>query len=106
QPFFRVRFNAIAKNAFNANGVLPDGENFPDGSMVVKELYNTKNGNLALIAIMKKDGKHKNQGEGWLWVEYDPDGNEVYALNRNGSGCVGCHKTNSNDFVRLFKLYP
>src|SRR4051812_31281906 len=37
--YFRVRFNAIAKNALTNDGKLPVGGTFPTGSLIVKELH-------------------------------------------------------------------
>ncbi|MEO6167657.1 MAG: hypothetical protein ABIO46_07090, partial [Chitinophagales bacterium] len=37
--FERVRFNAIAQAALDANGKLPVGNSFPTGSVIVKEIY-------------------------------------------------------------------
>jgi hypothetical protein len=45
-PYFRVRYNSTAYAALTDNGKLPVGATFPDGSVVVKELYTSLTGEL------------------------------------------------------------
>ena len=52
--FFRVRFNAIAQAALTDNGKLPVDSVFPEGSLIVKELYDTQNGALKILAVSEK----------------------------------------------------
>jgi Cytochrome P460 len=103
--FFRVRFNAIAKNALTNNGKLPVGGAFPEGSIIVKELYDSATGQLAFYAIMKKMTGDSNAGSNWLWAEYSPDGKIAYSVTKKGGGCISCHNTNGRDLVRLFDLF-
>ncbi|MES2621312.1 MAG: hypothetical protein V4615_10715 [Bacteroidota bacterium] len=93
--FFRVRFNAAAQAALTDNGKLPVGNSFPDGSLIVKELYDSQSGNLALLAA------------GWLWAEFKPDGKAAYSTSKKGEGCISCHNLSGNrDYARLFELFP
>lgn len=105
-PWFRVRFNSIAKAALTDNGKLPAGKEFPDGSIVVKELYETQQGGLKYLAVMQKNKNHSQANAGWLWNEYEADGKVYYSINLKGGGCVGCHSSDDRDKVRTFELFP
>jgi hypothetical protein len=105
-PYFRVKFNAIAKAALTDAGKLPKGIGFPTGSIVVKELYDTIGSPLRFYAVMKKLPTSANVNQGWVWGEYEADGKVLYAVKDKGGVCVGCHATNSRDYVRLFDLFP
>lgn len=105
-PFFKVRFNDIAQAALNDSGRLPAGGSFPDGSVVVKELYNAQNGELSVLAVMEKSASNSLAGNGWLWGEYYADGSLGFSVSKKGSSCTGCHSTNDRDYIRLFEIYP
>ena len=104
-PFFRVRFNQTAYAALTDSGRLPIGGSFPEGSIVVKELYDSQSGSLALLAVMKKTSSSYS-ANGWEWAEYEPGGDVKYSLSEKGSGCTGCHGTDARDNVRLFNIFP
>lgn len=103
--FFRVRFNETANAVLTDDGKIPASETFPDGAIVVKELFDSQDGELQLIAVMKKSSSG-NSAEGWLWAEYEPGGSVVYSTSEKGNGCTGCHSVNDRDLVRLFNLFP
>lgn len=103
--FFRVRFNAIASAALTDGGKLPANGTFPEGSIIVKDLYDSQTGNIVLYAVMKKESANANSNKGWLWIEYDAAGKEVYKISSKGNGCVSCHSSNHRDYVRLFDLF-
>ncbi len=105
--FFRVRFNAIAQAVLTDNGRLPAGGSFPDGSLIVKELYDSQAGSLQLLAVMEKSTGNSLSGANWLWAEYKSDGALGYSISKKGEGCTGCHGTAGNrDYMRLFELFP
>ena len=103
--FMRVKFNAIAKSALGLDGRLPVGASFPNGSLIVKELYDNQSGSIALYAVMKKDSTNPSAGVNWLWAEFNPDATVAFSVTENGSGCIGCHSTNSRDYSRVFNLF-
>lgn len=103
--FMRVRFNPIALSALDSTGRLPLGSSFPNGSLIVKELYNSQVGEPVLYAIMKKDSANENSGANWLWAEIKPDGLVVVSATRKGASCVNCHNMNSRDYTRIFDLF-
>lgn len=103
--FFRVRFNSIASAALTDNGKLPANGTFPEGSIIVKDLYDSQTGNIVLYSVLKKESANADSNKGWLWIEYDSTGKEIYKITNKGNGCVSCHSTNHRDYVRLFDLF-
>lgn len=105
--YFRVRFNSIALAALTDNGKLPAGSTMPEGSLIVKELYDAPGGELKLLAVMEKAGNNSAAGSGYLWAEFNADGSAVFSTSKKGNGCISCHDNSGNrDLVRLFELFP
>lgn len=108
RDYYRVRYNEIARSVLDESGKLPQGEVFPDGSLIVKEAYESKDPDAALIqyAIMKKDSESPYQAEGWTWYEVNADGSKPYSLARDGRKCLRCHvKKTNRDATRMSDLY-
>ncbi|MFQ3597560.1 MAG: cytochrome P460 family protein [Chloroherpetonaceae bacterium] len=114
--FIRVKFNPIASAVLTDSGKLPLNSTFPNGSLVVKEIYNNRGDSLTFLAVMLKNSAATNAAQNWVWGEYYADGRVLWPVNR-GADCVPCHsltKTTSNvpgdfghrDFVRTFGLRP
>jgi len=104
--FVRIKFNAKARSVFDASGKLPAGGSFPDSSVVVKEIYDSKGGPLKKLAIMQKLSGNANASSGWLWGEYNANGSAISAVTKKGSDCVSCHQGSSRDFVYTFEQHP
>lgn len=101
---FKLRYNSVALSAVDSTGELPVNGTFPDGSILVKDVYS--NGNLSLYAVMKKETSNINAGSGWLWAEYNLDGSTIYGVENKGAGCIGCHSNNPHrDLVRTYDLH-
>ena len=103
---FRVRYNTIAQAAMTDNGKLPAGGSFPDGSLIVKEIFDGGGNKLELLAIMEKATTNSAAGAGWLWAEYDPESKVVISVDDKGKACTSCHAINDRDYNRLFELVP
>ncbi|HXH18206.1 MAG TPA: cytochrome P460 family protein [Chitinophagales bacterium] len=104
--YMRVRFNSVAQSALdNVTGELPAGASFPNGSMIVKELYDSPTEPVVLYAIMKKDSSNANAGANWLWAEIKPDRSVAFPATKKGSSCTGCHSMNSRDYTRIFDIF-
>jgi len=103
QPLVRVSMNAVALGALQ-NGSLPGGTDFPDRSIIFKQIM--MSGQTVLYAIIFKDRTNSLSANGWLWGEYYPDGGTAYSVTARGSGCTGCHAREQgpqHDFVRTFE---
>ncbi len=103
--YMRVKFNGVAQSALDSTGKLPVGSSFKNGSLIVKELYDSPSGSIALYAIMKKDSASASTGANWLWSEIRPDLNVAFSVSNKGSSCTGCHSMNSRDYSRIFDLF-
>lgn len=103
--YFKVRLNARARSVLGADGRLPVGKSFPDGSIIVKDIYSEKTGVRKLVAIMKKESANPYSAQGWLWNELLDNGGDYVSVKGKGAQCVSCHTTNSRDFVRVFDLF-
>ena len=102
---FRVRFNSIAAAALDTiTGELPVGATFPEGSLIVKDVY--ESGSLSLYAIMKKATHDPLAGASWLWAEVHTDGAVVFSASKKGDGCISCHSSGDHrDLVRVVDLH-
>ncbi len=105
-PWMRVRFNPVAATVLSDNGKLARNGFFPRGSLIVKELFEGENDSLRYLAVMYKDSLHPQQAFGWVWGEFEANGNALISLESRGSLCTSCHQTNSRDMTRLFDLHP
>lgn len=104
--YMRVRFNQTAVESMNNDLNALNADRFADGSIVVKEIYDSPAGNLKLYAAMFKTTVDANTGGGWIWAEYGPGGDVVYSTNRKGADCTGCHSSSGNqDLIRTFALH-
>lgn len=102
----RIRFNNIAVSAMNDSISDIRGDRFPDGSLIVKEIYDFPGDDLNLLSIMYKSSNDPAAGAGWLWNEVGPNGEVIYPVARKGDGCTGCHSAPGNrDFIRTFSLH-
>lgn len=106
QPFFKTRFNAIAATKLTSNGRIVPDANFPEGSLIVKELYKDSL-TLDLYAILYKDSKNVDaDAKGWVWGYIRPDGNVAVSATKKGISCISCHSQNGNiNYVLMHKYY-
>jgi hypothetical protein len=92
---FKLKFNKIAYAALTDNGKLPVGQQFPNGSFIVKEI--PSNG---LYAMM-----YKREGS-WIWSEVYNDGSILYSALQDPSVCTSCHaQSGHRDLVVSFNFY-
>lgn len=101
--YMRVRFNQKVMSVMNDSATRIISTTFPEGSMVVKEIYDTPGGPLLELAIMYKVAGASNGAGGWVWNEMLPDGSVEYSTANKGSECIDCHRGATNmDLVRVF----
>lgn len=100
----RTRFNARAATQLDAAGKVRAGADFPDSSLIVKELI--VGGVLNRYAVMMKlRGSANASAGGWLWAYYAPDGATQIGIGGRGYACAGCHSVGI-DFTRMNDSHP
>lgn len=79
------------------------GNKFPEGSTIVVDYFNIKDGSAIdgsknMVVLMRKDKRKKDTG-GWLFAGYGADG-KASGLDPVGT-CFGCHQKDASqrDFV-------
>jgi hypothetical protein len=74
QTFIRTRYNAVAATKLDSSGKITTGALFPEGSFIVKELFDNAT-TLGRYAILyKKTGSDDADAKGWVWGYIDADG--------------------------------
>lgn len=91
---FKLKFNKIAATVLTDNGKIPVGQQFPNGSFIVKEMQSGLN-----AFMYKKEGS-------WLWAEIYSNGDVLYSVNKGSQPCINCHSQSGNrDLVVSFNFY-
>lgn len=105
QSLLRTRYNGVASQALEADGKVKTGIIFPEGSLIVKELYNNST-DLSLYAIMYKKYNHPDaDATGWVWGYVGADGTVGgEPASKKGSGCRGCHSQSGNIDLSLMNV--
>ena len=86
----RTRYNPTAAALLTSEGVVQAGITFPEGSLIVKELY--EGGNYATKAMMYKDPTNTYaDANGWVWGYFNSENGIRASAMLKGAGCVGCH---------------
>ena len=83
------------------------GAAFPDGSLIVKELYEDAS-TLARYAVLYKSTGHADADvNGWVWGYINEDETVAVPASEKGSQCIGCHsQEGSIDYVLMNKFFP
>ena len=107
QALLRTRFNPIASTVLDTNGQVVPDTLFPNGSVIVKELWDDAS-TLSLYAILFKKPDHPYaDADGWVWGYVEPDGNARELSSNKGMACRGCHSGTGNiDFSLMNEAFP
>jgi len=103
EPRLRTRYNAKAATQLDIHGKVSLDANFPDSSLIVKELFTGPT--ITTLAIMLKLRSAPNAGNGWVWSELDVNGSVKIPAASKGAGCVACHSAGL-DFTRMNDAHP
>jgi len=103
----RTRYNAEAATKLDGDGKVMDGADFPDGALIVKELYDNP-GSVERYAIMWKQTGHADaDAEGWVWGYVNSDATVSAPASDKGDGCVSCHQQAGHiDQTLMNKFFP
>lgn len=107
QAFLRTRFNQIAATQLDTNGKILANAQFPEGSLIVKELYSTVS-NLDRYAILyKKSSSPVADANGWVWGYINANGTVAVSADQKGTSCINCHtQANNIDYLLMNKFFP
>lgn len=107
EAFLKTRFNSTAASKLDAGGKLIDGTSFPDGSLIVKELYKNESTLNRYAILYKKPGHPDADEKGWVWGYINADGTVAAAASQKGAGCKSCHSQGGNiDYLLMKKFFP
>lgn len=106
-PYLRTRYNALAATQLDSDGKIITNADFPEGSLVVKELY-TDTAVIERYAILYKASDNPAaDNKGWVWGYIDADGFVQNSANDKGAICTGCHlQTDNIDYMLMNKYFP
>ena len=106
-PFLRTRFDQIASAMLDSNGKIMDSITFPEGSLIVKELY-SDGSTLSRYAILyKQSNSSYADAKGWIWGYINSDGTVAVTAEEKGQQCISCHSQDGNiDYMLMNKYFP
>ena len=103
-PYLRTRFNAVAAQMLDSTGKIQEGISFPEGSLIVKELYSDAS-SLSRYAILYKKSHPSADANGWLWGYVNSDETVAITAEDKGKQCIGCHNQAGNIDYMLMNVY-
>jgi len=105
--FLKTRYNTVAATKLDGTGKIMEGVSFPEGSLIVKELYENSTKLIRYAILYKKSNSPDADEKGWVWGYINADGGIALAASAKGSGCKGCHSQSGNiDYMLMNKYFP
>lgn len=106
-PYLRTRFNSIAAAKLDAEGKIIPEAVFPEGSLIVKELFADPT-TIERYAVLYKSTNHQDaDSKGWVWGYINADGSVASPASNKGSSCINCHSQEGNiDYMLMNKYFP
>jgi len=106
-PFLKTHYNAIAQTKLDGTGKVQPNALFPEGSLIVKELY-TDSTTIGRYAILYKDSENQYADpKGWVWGYINADGSVAVSAVNKGNSCINCHLQSENiDYMLMNKFFP
>ncbi len=107
QAYLRTKFNAIAAAKLDSSGKIQVGATFPEGSLIVKELFENTTTLSQYAILYKKSESPDADAKGWVWGYIGSKGKVVEPASNKGSSCIGCHSQADNiDYMLMNKYFP
>ncbi len=105
QALLRTRYNSVAATKIDSNGKINTGAVFPQGSLIVKELYENST-TLSRYAILYKNSSSvASDVKGWIWGYINSDGSVAEPASKKGVSCISCHSQTDNIDYMLMNEY-
>ncbi|CAN5693810.1 hypothetical protein BH11BAC1_BH11BAC1_06040 [soil metagenome] len=106
KPFLRTRYNSVASTQLDSTGQIIPGSIFPEGSLVVKELFDDATTLGRYAVLFKKTGDANADAKGWIWGYINADGTIAEPSSNKGKACSGCHSQSGNiDYMLMSKYF-
>ena len=105
QPFLRTRYNTVAASMLDSTGKIISGSVFPEGSLIVKELFENSTTLDRYAVLYKKASDPNADAKGWVWGYINADGTVAEPASNKGKGCISCHSQNGNIDYMLMNVY-
>lgn len=107
QAYLRTKFNSIAAAKLDSSGKIQVGVTFPEGSLIVKELYENTSTLSQYAILYKKSESSDADAKGWVWGYIGSEGKVVEPASNKGSSCISCHSQIDNiDYMLMNKYFP
>lgn len=104
-PFLRTRYNLAAASQLDGAGKVLTGASFPEGSMIVKELYDANKTFKRYAILYKQTGGENADANGWIWGYINEDKTVAEPSANKGVACISCHSQTNNIEYGLMNLY-
>ena len=107
QPFLKTRYNSFAKSVLNTNGTIVPGSKFPEGSLIVKELFKDSIEITRYAVLFKKSVDPNADSNGWIWGYVNSDASVAVSATNKGISCINCHSQSGIiDYMLMNKYFP
>ena len=107
QPFLKTRYNQIAATQLSSSGKINPAAQFPEGSLIVKELYDASNKLERYAVLYKKSMDDNADANGWVWGYLNANGTVAVSASKKGESCISCHSQSDNiDYMLMNKYFP
>jgi hypothetical protein len=107
QTSLRTRYNSTAATKLDANGKINANATFPEGSLIVKELYESASSLTRYAILYKKSDSPFADAKGWVWGYINADGKVAEVASNKGKACISCHNQSDNiDYMLMNKFFP
>jgi hypothetical protein len=107
QTSLRTKYNKIAATKLDASGKIITNASFPEGSLIVKELYENSNSLSRYAILYKKSDSPFADAKGWVWGYINANGKVAEPASNKGKACISCHTQSDHiDYMLMNKYFP
>jgi hypothetical protein len=107
EAFLRTRYNAPAATVLDSMGKVIPGSTFPNGALIVKELWPDASGLGTYAVMLKRPTDRGADADGWVWGYIRSNGMVRESAIDQGAACRGCHSQSGHiDRTLMTKYFP